>query len=67
MSLDSASIPTAGTSASARQAYQTPRLTVFGSITSLTATGSQVGMEDFIQNNMCSNFLGLLNMTFNMC
>lgn len=51
----------------ARKSYRTPRLSLFGDVGSLTETGSMNAMEDLVQNNMCSNFLGQLNMTGNMC
>jgi hypothetical protein len=46
-----------------RQPYQSPRLSLFGDVGSLTETGSMVSMEDFFQNNMCV----FANMTGNMC
>ena len=51
----------------AKQAYQTPKLSLFGDVGSLTETGSMNGMEDLVQNGTCRNFFGTLNMTFNMC
>jgi hypothetical protein len=62
-----ADIRAAHADAVVRQTYQSPRLSLFGDIGTLTETGSMTAMEDFIQNNSCSNFLGLLNMTGNMC
>ena len=51
-----------------RQSYQTPKLSLFGDVGSLTETGSRTGMEDGFQNGMCANsFFGNVNMTFNMC
>ena len=64
MNLDSVSSSTPSASESVRQPYQTPRLTVFGNVASLTETGSINGMEDNNQNNMCR---GLINTTYNMC
>lgn len=51
----------------AKQAYQTPKLSLFGDVGSLTETGSMNGMEDLVENGTCRNFFGTLNMTFNMC
>ena len=51
----------------AKQAYQTPKLSLFGDVGSLTETGSMNGMEDLLQNGTCRNIFGTLNMTFNMC
>jgi len=62
-----ANTPASGTRDCKPKPYQTPRLTLFGDVGTLTETGSMVSMEDLIQNGMCSNFLGQLNMTGNMC
>jgi hypothetical protein len=51
------------TGAGVRQPYQSPRLSLFGDIGTLTETGSMASMEDFFQNNSCF----LANMTGNMC
>lgn len=64
MNLDNISIPPKTTAEPERQSYRSPRLTVFGSVASLTATGTMSGTEDAIQNGIC--FL-LLNMTGDMC
>ena len=67
MILDSISISTTATSEYVRQPYQTPRLTVFGSVASLTETGSMAGMEDGWQNGFCSDIIAMINTTYNMC
>lgn len=64
MNLDSVSSTTACPGEPLRQPYQTPRLTIFGNLACLTATGSMAGMEDMNQNNMCR---GTISTTFNMC
>ena len=61
MKLDNTPASLAGDDA--RQAYQSPRLSLFGDVGSLTETGSMVSMEDFLQNNTCF----FANMTGNMC
>lgn len=66
MILDSDSISTT-TNDSVRLQYQTPRLTVFGSVASLTETGSRDGMEDGRQNGWCSNLIAMINTTYDMC
>lgn len=63
MNLDNISIPPKTTAEPERQSYRSPRLTVFGSVASLTATGTMSGMEDFITNGSCV----LANMTGDMC
>lgn len=65
MNLDDMSIATKTTVESERQSYRSPRLTIFGSIASLTATGTSNGMEDGLQNGIC--LIAPINMTFNMC
>jgi hypothetical protein len=47
--------------------YHAPRLTVFGSVTTLTETGSRDGMEDGWQNGWCSNWIAPINTTYDMC
>ena len=44
--------------------YQTPRLSMFGDVGSLTETESVAGMEDNMTNGTCG--MGQ-NTTFNMC
>lgn len=51
----------------AQRAYQSPRLSMLGDVGSLTETGSMLGMEDGVQNNMCNGNVAPINMTFNMC
>ena len=67
MNLDNISIPPKTTAEPERQSYRSPRLTVFGSVASLTAAGTMSSMEDAIQNGSCDTFWGTLNMTGNMC
>lgn len=50
-----------------RRAYQPPRLSLLGEVSSLTETGSRDGMEDGSENTMCSNIIAPVNTTFNMC
>jgi hypothetical protein len=64
MRFDSTSSSIAGACEPVLQPYQAPRLTVFGSVTRLTETGSISGMEDNNQNGRC---MGRVNTTFNMC
>ena len=67
MNLDNMSIPPKTTAEPERQSYRSPRLTVFGSVASLTATGTSNGMEDGRQNGICLDWISPINMTFNMC
>jgi len=46
-----------------RQSYQTPKLSLFGDVGSLTETGSMNAMEDFSTNMRCV----FANTTGNMC
>ncbi len=66
MNLDNISIPPKTTAEPERQSYRSPRLTVFGSVASLTATGTMSGQEDAFQDGNCG-ILSPLNMTGNMC
>ncbi len=63
MNLDNMSIAPKTTAKPERQSYRSPRLTVFGSVASLTATGTMSGMEDVISNGFCF----FPNMTGDMC
>lgn len=63
MNPDNTPTATAITDGCARKPYQTPRLTLFGDVASLTETGSMVSNEDFFQNGMCF----FPNMTGSMC
>lgn len=66
MNLDNISIPPKTTAEPERQSYRSPRLTVFGSVASLTATGTMSGTEDAFPDGICGVF-SMLNMTGNMC
>ena len=63
MNADNLSIASNTTTKFVRQSYQSPRLTVFGSVAILTATGTQSGMEDGMDGMGCMG----PNTTFDMC
>jgi hypothetical protein len=52
-----------------RSPYQAPQLAAFGKLVTLTQTGTMIGMEDNVQNDMCFSLPPIfnVNMTFNMC